>query len=72
MTNIEHEIDLVTYSAPINIAVIKYWGKRCTKLNLPLNDSLSLTLHQVGCAFYIFSICTTGNPHIVTFDLNML
>jgi diphosphomevalonate decarboxylase len=36
----------VTCSAPVNIAVIKYWGKRDTKLLLPTNSSLSLTLSQ--------------------------
>jgi len=35
-----------TCTAPINIAVIKYWGKRDTKLNLPTNSSLSVTLSQ--------------------------
>jgi diphosphomevalonate decarboxylase len=35
-----------THSAPTNIAVIKYWGKRDSALNLPLNSSLSVTLHQ--------------------------
>lgn len=29
-----------------NIAVCKYWGKRDTKLNLPTNPSLSVTLSQ--------------------------
>ncbi|RMZ76216.1 hypothetical protein DV738_g5032, partial [Chaetothyriales sp. CBS 135597] len=33
-------------TAPVNIAVIKYWGKRDTKLNLPTNSSLSVTLSQ--------------------------
>jgi len=31
--------------APVNIAVIKYWGKRNLELNLPANDSLSATLY---------------------------
>ncbi|KZS98659.1 Diphosphomevalonate decarboxylase [Sistotremastrum niveocremeum HHB9708] len=35
-----------TTSAPVNIAVIKYWGKRDTKLILPTNSSLSVTLDQ--------------------------
>ncbi|SPO26248.1 related to MVD1 - mevalonate pyrophosphate decarboxylase [Ustilago trichophora] len=35
-----------TCSAPVNIAVIKYWGKKDTTLILPTNDSLSVTLDQ--------------------------
>lgn len=35
-----------TVSAPVNIAVVKYWGKRDTALILPTNDSLSVTLDQ--------------------------
>ena len=38
-------------TAPINLAVIKYWGKRDTTLNLPTNSSLSVTLSQADlCA----------------------
>lgn len=33
--------------APANIAVVKYWGKRNKQLNLPLNDSLSITLESL-------------------------
>ncbi|KAI8050523.1 diphosphomevalonate decarboxylase [Syncephalis plumigaleata] len=36
----------VTCTAPVNIAVVKYWGKRDTALNLPTNSSLSVTLSQ--------------------------
>lgn len=34
----------VTCAAPVNIAVLKYWGKRDEALLLPLHASLSATL----------------------------
>ncbi|ODQ67698.1 diphosphomevalonate decarboxylase [Nadsonia fulvescens var. elongata DSM 6958] len=33
-------------TAPVNIATLKYWGKRDTTLNLPTNSSISVTLSQ--------------------------
>ncbi|XP_068173851.1 diphosphomevalonate decarboxylase isoform X1 [Antennarius striatus] len=40
------KLNVVTCTAPVNIAVIKYWGKRHEELILPINSSLSVTLHQ--------------------------
>lgn len=34
--------------APTNIALCKYWGKRCRDLNLPLTSSLSIALPNKG------------------------
>jgi diphosphomevalonate decarboxylase len=34
--------------APVNIALVKYWGKRDAELNLPLTSSLSVALAGVG------------------------
>jgi diphosphomevalonate decarboxylase len=34
--------------APTNIALCKYWGKRDTELNLPINSSLSIALPDKG------------------------
>ncbi|BCN93911.1 hypothetical protein THMIRHAM_16960 [Thiomicrorhabdus immobilis] len=35
-------------SAPVNIALSKYWGKRDATLNLPTNGSLSISLPGLG------------------------
>ena len=45
LTNLNSSL-ISTYSAPTNIAVIKYWGKDNICLNTPLNSSVSVTLNQ--------------------------
>ena len=37
-----------TAFAPANIALVKYWGKRNSRLNLPVTDSLSIDLGDLG------------------------
>ncbi|KAK1090841.1 diphosphomevalonate decarboxylase [Friedmanniomyces endolithicus] len=44
--------------APVNIAVIKYWGKRDTALNLPTNSSLSVTLSQDDLRTHTTASCS--------------
>lgn len=41
-------IEFATSFAPANIALIKYWGKRNTELNLPMTNSLSVALPNKG------------------------
>lgn len=45
--------------APVNIALVKYWGKRDQELNLPMTNSLSFTL-SVGTTTTV-SINTTAD-----------
>ncbi len=35
-------------AAPANVALVKYWGKRDEVLNLPVTDSLSVSLGRLG------------------------
>lgn len=43
-----NEQSSATCFAPTNIALIKYWGKRDQAINLPMTNSLSLTLPDFG------------------------
>ncbi|KAI9785703.1 MAG: diphosphomevalonate decarboxylase [Geoglossum umbratile] len=49
-------------TAPVNIAVIKYWGKRDLKLNLPTNSSLSVTLSQADLRTHTTAACSASFP----------
>ncbi|MEA1989128.1 MAG: diphosphomevalonate decarboxylase [Pseudomonadota bacterium] len=49
-------------SAPVNIALSKYWGKRDTVLNLPTNGSASISLPGLGTETQIKVISATDNP----------
>lgn len=55
--------------APINIAVIKYWGKRDENLKLPLNSSISATLHYKSL-FSMTKITASKNFNENRFVLN--
>lgn len=46
--------------APSNIALVKYWGKRDTDLNLPVTNSLSLSLGNLGAQT---KVCYTDQNH---------
>ncbi|KAI0019395.1 diphosphomevalonate decarboxylase [Xylariomycetidae sp. FL0641] len=55
-------------TAPVNIAVVKYWGKRDAKLNLPTNSSLSVTLSQGDLRTLTTATCSseyTGDDTLV-------
>ncbi|PAV72655.1 hypothetical protein WR25_21108 [Diploscapter pachys] len=47
LAKIEPQNTTVEVTVPINIALIKYWGKRDENLVLPLNDSLSFTIDSL-------------------------
>ncbi len=58
--------------APVNIALSKYWGKRDTVLNLPMNGSVSISLPGLGTETTITLQATTQNssPPIDQIQLN--
>lgn len=56
------EVYRASTTAPVNIAVIKYWGKRDPKLNLPTNSSLSVTLAQSDLRTHTTASCSAAYP----------
>jgi diphosphomevalonate decarboxylase len=56
------DIHRASTTAPVNIAVIKYWGKRDPKLNLPTNSSLSVTLSQADLRTHTTASCSSTYP----------
>lgn len=70
-----------TATAPVNIATLKYWGKRNVELNLPTNSSISITLEQddlhamttvAACSlFHNDKLWLNGVSEIVTKDSRM-
>ncbi|KAE8353911.1 GHMP kinase [Aspergillus coremiiformis] len=59
-----------TTTAPVNIAVIKYWGKRDATLNLPTNSSLSVTLSQRSLRTLTTASCSAKYPSADELILN--
>jgi diphosphomevalonate decarboxylase len=52
----------ITATAGTNIALVKYWGKRDTALNLPATGSLSLTLGELGTTTTVRFAPDAGAP----------
>ncbi|KAL9099104.1 MAG: hypothetical protein Q9163_005345 [Psora crenata] len=57
-------------TAPVNIAVIKYWGKRDAALNLPTNSSLSVTLSQDDLRTHTTASCSSSFSGLDSLLLN--
>lgn len=64
------DIHRASTTAPVNIAVIKYWGKRDPKLNLPTNSSLSVTLSQSDLRTHTTASCSASYPQEDSLLLN--
>jgi diphosphomevalonate decarboxylase len=56
----DNKVYRASTTAPVNIAVVKYWGKRDAKLNLPTNSSLSVTLSQADLRTLTTAACSAS------------
>ncbi|KAL8644113.1 MAG: hypothetical protein Q9210_007420, partial [Variospora velana] len=66
----EKKVYRASTTAPVNIAVIKYWGKRDATLNLPTNSSLSVTLSQSDLRTHTTATCSPSYSPPDTLLLN--
>ncbi|KAL8808595.1 MAG: hypothetical protein Q9200_004214 [Gallowayella weberi] len=66
----EKKVYRASTTAPVNIAVIKYWGKRDARLNLPTNSSLSVTLSQSDLRTHTTASCSPSYSPPDTLLLN--
>ncbi len=48
VTSKKPQQDSTNAFAPINIALVKYWGKRNVELKLPMTSSFSMTIKELG------------------------
>ncbi|KAB5583413.1 GHMP kinase [Coniochaeta sp. 2T2.1] len=62
MASADKKVYRASTTAPVNIAVVKYWGKRDPKLNLPTNSSLSVTLSQADLRTLTTASCSAAYP----------
>jgi len=56
----DNKVYRASTTAPVNIAVVKYWGKRDAKLNLPTNSSISVTLSQADLRTLTTASCSAS------------
>ncbi|KFH42794.1 Diphosphomevalonate decarboxylase-like protein [Hapsidospora chrysogenum ATCC 11550] len=56
----DNKVYRASTTAPVNIAVVKYWGKRDPKLNLPTNSSISVTLSQADLRTLTTASCSAS------------
>nr|CAG4646480.1 EOG090X0AX4 [Macrothrix elegans] len=69
MDSSETNVISCTCVAPINIAVIKYWGKSDEEQVIPLNDSLSVTL-DTDCIYTKTTVKTSADLFQDTIVIN--
>uniref|UniRef100_A0A8R1DN98 Diphosphomevalonate decarboxylase n=1 Tax=Caenorhabditis japonica TaxID=281687 RepID=A0A8R1DN98_CAEJA len=55
-----------TVRVPMNIALVKYWGKRDEQLIIPLNDSISLTVDRLRAETTVRMIQGAGEHAVIS------